>query len=240
MRLTTLKVLTIAMLGLTMSLSVQAQDKDKKESSIKDQIEQSQKAATVFTEIMNTPDKGIPQDLLGKAKCVAVFPNVLKGGFVVGGRGGRGVASCRNASGWSAPAYFNLGGGSIGLQIGVQSTDFVLLVMNEKGMNSLLSDKFSVGGDASAAAGPVGRQAGAATDVKLNAEILSYSRSKGLFAGLELQGAVISPDKDDIREVYGSGATAKTILNGGAKTPVSVKAFPDALAKYSAVNSASK
>jgi len=229
----------IAVIGLTMSLPMQAQDTKKKEKDIKDQIEQSQKAATVFTEIMNTPDKGIPQDLLGKAKCVAVFPNVLKAGFVVGGRGGRGVASCRSASGWSAPAYFNLGGGSIGLQIGVQSTDFVLLVMNDKGMNSLLSDKFSLGGDVSAAAGPVGRQAGASTDVKLNAEILSYSRSKGLFAGLELQGAVISPDKDDNREIYGE-STAKSILNGGVKTPTSVKAFPDALAKYSAVKSASK
>lgn len=244
MRFNTLKIFTIAAFGLTMSLPLQAQTKDTKkdqiqdtkndkDKSIKDQVEQSQKAATVFTEIMNTPDKGIPQDLLGRAKCVAVFPNVLKAGFVVGGRGGRGVASCRNASGWSAPAYFNLGGGSFGLQIGVQATDFVLLFMNDKGMDSLLSDKFSVGGDASAAAGPVGRQAGASTDVKLNAEILSYSRSKGLFAGLELQGAVISPDKDDIREVYGSDATARNILSGSVKTPASVKAFPDTLAKYS-------
>jgi len=230
----------IAVIGLTMSLPMQAQDKDTKkaEKSIKDQVEQSQKASTVFTEIMNTPDKGIPTDLLGKAKCVAVFPNVLKAGFVVGGRGGRGVASCRTASGWSAPAYFNLGGGSIGLQIGVQSTDFVLLVMNDKGMNSLLGDKFTVGGDASAAAGPVGRQAGAATDAKLNAEILSYSRSKGLFAGLELQGAVISPDKDDNKEVYGA-SSAKDILNGAVKTPASVKSFPDTLTRFSTIKSAS-
>jgi SH3 domain-containing YSC84-like protein 1 len=233
MRFITGKSLMAAVLGLTLCLSGQAQDKEKKTKDIKDQVEQSNKAATVFSEIMNTPDKGIPADLIGKAKCVAVFPNVLKAGFVVGGRGGRGVASCHTTSGWSAPAYFNLGGGSIGLQIGVQSTDFVLLFMNDKGMDSLLSDKFSVGGDASAAAGPVGRQAGASTDAKLNAEILSYSRSKGLFAGLELQGAVISPDKDDNREIYGEHESAKSILNGGAKTPGSVKAFPDMLARYS-------
>jgi len=242
MRFNTSKIFAIAVIGLTMSLPLLAQDtkKDKgNDKNIKDQIEQSQKASTVFTEIMNTPDKGIPQDLLAKAKCVAVFPNVLKAGFVVGGRGGRGVASCRNVGGWSSPAFFNLGGGSFGLQIGVQSTDFVLLFMNEKGMNSLLSDKLNVGADASAAAGPVGRQAGASTDAKLNAEILSYSRSKGLFAGLEIQGAVISPDKDDIKEVYGSDATAKGILNGGMKTPASVKSFPDTLAKFSAATSVS-
>jgi SH3 domain-containing YSC84-like protein 1 len=243
MRFITQKSITTVLIGLAVSLSLtvssRAQgNKDEKTKNIKDQISQSEKAATVFSEIMNTPDKGIPTDLLGKAKCVAVFPNVLKGGFIVGGRGGRGVASCRTASGWSAPAYFNLGGGSIGLQIGVQSTDFVLLFMNDKGMNSLLSDKFTLGGDASAAAGPVGRQAGASTDVKLNAEILSYSRSKGLFAGLELQGAVISPDKDDIREVYGADANAKSILNGGSQTPASVKAFPNMLAKYSPGTSA--
>ena len=141
-------------------------------------------AARVFKEIMDAPDKGVPQWLLDKAECVAVFPNVLKAGFGVGGRGGRGVASCRTSSGWSGPAYFNLGGGSIGLQIGAQSTDFVLLFMNTEGMKSLLSDGFELGADASATAGPVGRQAGASTDAKFTSQILSYSRSKGLFAGL--------------------------------------------------------
>src|SRR6185369_2950212 len=181
---------------------------------IKDQVEQSQKASKAFGEIMDAPDKGIPQNLLDRAKCVAVFPSVLKAGFIVGGRGGRGVASCRTATGWSAPAFFNLGGGSFGLQIGAESTDFVLLIMNDKGMNSLLTDQFTLGGDASVAAGPVGRQAGADTDAKLNAEILSYSRSKGLFGGLELKGVVIKPDKDDMKEVYGANVTAKDVLNG--------------------------
>jgi lipid-binding SYLF domain-containing protein len=151
---------------------------------------------------MDTPDKGIPQELLDGAECVAVFPSVFKAGFIFGGRGGRGVASCRTTAGWSAPAFFTLGGGSFGWQIGAQSTDFVMLFMNKDGLNSLLSDQFTLGGDASVAAGPVGRQAGAATDLKLNAKILSYSRSKGLFAGLELKGVVIKPDKDDMRDVY--------------------------------------
>src|SRR5258708_4403556 len=171
-------------------------------SDLSDQTKQVTKSSTVFREIMATPDKAIPSDLLGDAKCVAVFPNVVKAGFIVGGRGGRGVVSCRVGGGWSAPVFLNLKGGSVGLQIGAQSTDFVLLFMNEKGINSLLSDKFELGGDASVAAGPVGRQAGASTDVKLNAEILSYSRSKGLFAGLELKGVVISQDKDDNKVAY--------------------------------------
>src|SRR5262249_12699030 len=144
------------------------------------------------------PDRSIPESVLNKAECIAVFPGVIKGGFIVGGRGGRGVASCRTTGGWSAPAFFNLGGGRFGLQIGVEATDFVFLFMNQNGMNSLLSSKFTLGGDASAAAGPVGREAGAETDLKMNAEILSYSRSKGLFAGLELKGVVVEPDRHDM------------------------------------------
>ncbi len=170
------------------------------------------KAASVFREIVDTPDKGIPQDLLEKAECVAVFPSVIKAGFIVGGRGGRGVASCRTASGWSAPVFFNLGGASFGLQIGAQSTDFVMLFMTTRSMDSLLSNEFTLGADASVAAGPVGRQAGASTDLKLSAQILSYSRSKGLFAGLELKGVVVKPDSDDMRDVYGAGVTAKDVL----------------------------
>src|SRR5262245_16202605 len=183
-----------------------------RKSQLKDEIEQSQKSAKVFQEIMNTPDKQIPRDLLDKAACVAVFPEVIKAGFIVGGRGGRGVASCRTSGGWTAPIYLNLGGGSVGLQIGAQSTDFVFVFMNRDGIDSLLSDKFTLGADASVAAGPVGRQAGAETDIKLDAKILSYSRSKGLFAGLELKGVVISPDKDDMRDVYGEGIRAKEVL----------------------------
>jgi lipid-binding SYLF domain-containing protein len=201
---------------------------------LKDEVKQSDKAAKVFGEIMGTPDKAIPTDLLDKAECVAVFPEVIKAGFIVGGRGGRGVASCRTGTGWSAPAFFNLGGGSIGLQIGAQSTDFVLLFMNKDGLNSLLSDKFEIGGDASVAAGPVGRQAGASTDLKLDAQILSYSRSKGLFAGLELKGVVIKPDKDDMKKVYGDNITAKEVLQENKVTaPASVRAFPSTLTKFS-------
>ena len=174
---------------------------------------------------------------LSSARTSLVFPSVLKAGFVVGGRGGRGVASCRTLSGWSAPAYFTLGGASIGLQIGAQSTDFVMMFMNKEGMNSLLSDEFTLGGDASVAAGPVGRQAGAATDLKLNAQILSYSRSKGLFAGLELKGVVIKPDKDDMRDVYGEGVTAKEVLKDNTVTAsVAIRAFPTALGRYSSRN----
>jgi len=225
------KTAMVACLTLSMSSFAFAETKD-----IKDQIAQSDKASKAFTEIMNAPDKGIPQNLLDSAKCVAVFPNVLKAGFIVGGRGGRGVASCRTGAGWSAPAYFNLGGGSFGLQIGAESTDFVMLIMNDKGMNSLLSDQFTLGGDASVAAGPVGRQAGAETDAKLNAEVLSYSRSKGLFGGLELKGVVIKPDKDDMKEVYGANVTAKDVLNGNKviSVPTTVSSFPTTLGRYSA------
>ena len=201
---------------------------------LKDEANQAVKAARVLTEIMGAPDKAIPKNILDGAECVAVFPDVIKAGFVVGGRGGRGVASCRTAAGWSAPAYFNLGGASFGLQIGAQSTDFVMLFMNKGGLKSLLSDKFEIGADASAAAGPVGRQAGASTDIKLDAQILTYSRSKGLFAGLELKGVVISPDKDDMRDIYGAGVTAKEVLQENkVEAPASVRAFPNALARYS-------
>jgi len=237
----TIQLLAFLIVAMGISASARAQTKDdNKTKDTKDEVQQSEKAATVFSEIMSTPDKGIPKQLFESAKCVVVFPSVLKAGFIVGGRGGRGVASCKNGSTWSSPAYFNLGGGSVGLQIGAESTDFVLLVMNEKGMNSLLSDQFTLGGDASVAAGPVGRQAGAETDLKLNAEILSYSRSKGLFGGLELKGVVIKPDKDDMKDVYGTGVTAKEVLNGTkhATTPAAA-AFPNMLKKYSTTTSAS-
>ncbi|MFN0124966.1 MAG: lipid-binding SYLF domain-containing protein [Blastocatellia bacterium] len=196
------------------------------------EISQSQKAAQVFNEIMGAPDSKIPEALFEKAACIAVFPNVIKAGFIVGGRGGRGVASCRTARGWSAPVYLNLGGGSFGLQIGAQATDFVFLMMNREGVDSLLSGKFTLGGDASVAAGPVGREAGASTDLKLDAQILSYSRSKGLFAGLELKGVVIKPDTDEMRNVYGAGVSAKQVLAGKATAPESGMAFSNTLGKH--------
>jgi lipid-binding SYLF domain-containing protein len=200
----------------------------------RDAVSQSAKAARVFREIMRAPDKAVPREILNGAECVAVFPQVLKAGFIVGGRGGRGVASCRTRSGWSAPAFFNLGGGSFGLQIGAQSTDFVLLFMNQNGLNRLLGDKFEIGGDASAAAGPVGRQAGASTNIRMDAEILSYSRSKGLFAGLELKGVAITLDDSNMEAVYGKSASARTVLQEGrVKAPADVRAFPAALGSHS-------
>lgn len=209
-------------------------------SASSDTVKQANKAATVFKEIMDIPEKAIPETVLAKAKCVGVFPDVIKAGFVIGGRGGRGVATCRTARGWSAPAYFNMKGGSFGLQIGAQSTDFVLLFMSDSGMNSLLSSKFEIGGDASAAAGPVGRQAGASTDLKLDSQILSYSRSKGLFAGLELKGTVISADKDDTKEAYGDENATAEVLKGTKPAPALTKVFPNTVARYAKAMAASK
>src|SRR5213078_1133568 len=197
---------------------------------------QSDKAARIFSQIMATREKSIPHDLLDRAEAVAVFPSVIKAGFIVGGRGGSGVLSRRVAGGWSAPAFFDLGGGSIGLQIGAASTDYILLFMNEHAVESLLSDKFEIGGEGSAAAGPVGRSASASTDVKLNAQILSYSRSKGAFAGLELKGVVIKPDNEDNLQVY--GMNARDILTGSNKITLEqmsegVRVFPLTLTRYS-------
>lgn len=206
-----------------------------KGKNTKEGASQAAKAAKVLNEIMATPDKGIPTDLLEKAECVAVFPSVKKGGFIVGAQGGRGVASCRTASGWSAPAYFELKGGSVGLQAGGSSTDFVMLIMNESGMKSLMSDKFELGGEASVAAGPVGRTSAASTDAKMDAQILTYSRSKGLFGGLSLKGNVISPEKSDMEGTYGPGVTAETVLAANKnRAPAEVQVFPNAITQYSA------
>jgi len=222
---------TVLCLLLMASTICLAQKVDK---NIKDEASQSTKAAKVFREIMNTPDKEVPRSVLDGAECVGVFPDVIKAGFIVGGRGGRGVISCRTANGWSPPAYFNLGGGSFGLQIGAQSTDFVLLFMNKDAVNSLLKSKLTLGADASAAAGPVGREAGASTDARLNAQILSYSRSKGLFAGLELSGVVIEVDESDMRDAYGSGVKATQVLRERVNAPSVILDFPKTLERFSA------
>src|SRR5215813_5205770 len=171
-------------------------------------------AATVLNEIMATPDKGIPEEILGSAKCVAVVPSLIKGGFVVGGVHGCGMATCRLATGWSAPAPLTTTGGSFGLQIGGQAVDVVMVVMNDRGMQALLTNKFKLGADASVAAGPVGRHAEGSTDWKLRAEVLTYSRARGLFAGLTLNGAVIKQDEDATRELYGRMVDFKSILTG--------------------------
>ena len=184
-----------------------------------------QASATVLNEIMAAPDKGIPSDILGSAKCVAVVPSLLKGGFVVGGAHGRGMATCRTATGWTAPAPLTTTGGSIGLQIGGQAVDLVMVIMNDRGMQALLSSKFKLGADASVAAGPVGRHTEGSTDWKLRAEVLTYSRARGLFAGISFNGAVIKQDEDATREVYGRMVDFKTILTGSVATPQSAEAF---------------
>lgn len=182
-------------------------------------------SATVLNEIMATPDKGIPSDILGSAKCVAVVPNLLKGGFIVGGAHGRGMATCRTATGWSAPAPITTTGGSVGLQIGGQSVDLVMVVMNDRGMQALLTNKFKLGADASVAAGPVGRHTEGATDWKLHAEVLTYSRARGLFAGISFNGAVIKQDEDATGELYGRQVDFKTILTGSVQPPQSSEKF---------------
>jgi SH3 domain-containing YSC84-like protein 1 len=184
-----------------------------------------QASATVLNEIMAAPDKGIPSDILGSAKCVAVVPSLLKGGFVVGGAHGRGMATCKTATGWSAPAPLTTTGGSIGLQIGGQAVDLVMVIMNDRGMQALLSSKFKLGADASVAAGPVGRHTEGSTDWKLRAEVLTYSRARGLFAGISFNGAVIKQDEDATREVYGRMVDFKTILTGSVATPQSAETF---------------
>jgi SH3 domain-containing YSC84-like protein 1 len=190
-----------------------------------------QAAATVLDEIMATPDKGIPSDILGSAKCVAVVPSLLKGGFVVGAAHGRGMATCRLATGWSAPAPLTTTGGSVGLQIGGQAVDLVMVVMNDRGMQALLSSKFKLGADASVAAGPVGRHTEGSTDWKLRAEVLTYSRARGLFAGISFNGAVIKQDEDATRELYGRMVDFKTILTGSVASPQTAESFIAAVRK---------
>jgi lipid-binding SYLF domain-containing protein len=190
-----------------------------------------QAAATVLDEIMAAPDKGIPSDILSSAKCVAVVPSLLKGGFVVGGAHGRGMATCRTATGWTAPAALTTTGGSVGLQIGGQAVDLVMVIMNDHGMQALLTSKFKLGADASVAAGPVGRHTEGATDLKLRAEVLTYSRARGLFAGISLNGAVIKQDEDATRELYGRMVDFKTILTGSVQTPQSAEPFLAAVRK---------
>ena len=200
-----------------------------------DEIEQTTKAATIFREIMSAPDKAIPRRILDDADCIAVFPQVIKAAFGVGGRGGRGVVVCRNANGWSAPAFLNVGGASFGLQIGAESTDYVMLFMTPESARSLMDTNVKLGGNVSVAAGPIGRQAEAATDLKLNAQILSYSRSKGLFAGAALEGAVIETANGDMQDVYGEGATAKSVLYGGKAAPQEVTAFVKTIESFAPI-----
>ncbi len=197
-----------------------------------DDAARSQKAAEVFKSIMDTPDNAIPQDLLERAKCIAIIPGDKKFAFVFGGSYGRGLATCRTERGWSAPLFLALEGGSVGYQIGGSSTDIVMLFMNDHALHSLLSDKFKLGADASVAAGPVGRNASAATDLKLNSEILSYSRAKGVFAGVSLDGAVVQADKSGDTAMYGEGVERHQILDGQKPVPASAKPLIHELHAY--------
>ena len=192
-------------------------------SDRQDDVNRTHKSAQVFKEIMNTPDQGIPQDLLASAKCIAIIPGDVKFAFVFGGSYGRGLATCRTEHGWSAPIFLAIDSGSVGYQIGGSSTDIIMLFMNDHALKSLLSDKFKLGADASVAAGPVGRDAAAGTDLKLNSEILSYSRAKGVFAGVSLDGAVMQADKSGDKAMYGHDIDRHEILNGRVPVPESAR-----------------
>ena len=199
-------------------------------------VKRLEEAAAVFSEIMATPDKAIPQDLLEKAQCIVIVPGVKKGAFIVGGKYGKGYLSCRNKNGvnWSAPATVRIEGGSVGFQIGGSETDVIMLVMNERGADRLLSSKFTLGGEGQVAAGPVGRTATAETDAYMRAEILSWSRSRGVFAGLSLQGATLRQDVDDNATLYGKKLENREIVTKGVAPPAAATKLLELLNKYSA------
>ena len=206
-----------------------AADEPAKESKATDRV---QAAADVLNAIQSAPDSGVPNEILSRADCVAVVPSMLKGGFVVGGKYGRGLASCRTPKGWSTPAFFTVKGGSFGFQIGGQAVDLVMLIMNNEGMQRLLSSQFALGADASVAAGPVGRHAEGNTDWKMRAQVLTYSRARGVFAGVSLNGAVVRQDKDSTRDFYGHMVTFKAALTGEVDPPAAANPFLSSLAKW--------
>jgi lipid-binding SYLF domain-containing protein len=222
------KFLTLT-LFVSISCFALAADEPAKESKATDRL---QAAGDVLNEIESAPDSGIPAEILGRSECVAVVPSMLKGGFIVGAKYGRGVASCRTAKGWSAPAFFMVTGGSVGFQIGGQAVDLVMLIMNNDGMQHLLSSQFALGADASVAAGPVGRHAEGNTDWKMRAQVLTYSRARGIFAGVSLNGAVMKQDKDSTRDFYGHMVTFKAALTGEVDPPAGANPFLSSLAKW--------
>jgi lipid-binding SYLF domain-containing protein len=224
MRKALLTACALALVAPVMTSTLSAAISDK----LKSRIDES---ATVLTELHAAPDKDVPQDLWDRATCVIVIPSVKKAAFVFGGEYGKGLMSCRKGGGWSAPVFMQLQKGSWGLQIGAQSIDLILLVNNERGMKKLLGNKVTLGAEASVAAGPVGRDARAATDAQMNAEILSYSRAQGLFAGINLSGGVLKPDGDDNQDLYGRKVTAATVLTGDTAPPAAVAAFMKALVR---------
>ncbi len=200
-------------------------------SSKEDLQDRLDAAKTVLTQILNTPDNSIPLNILEQATCVGVIPSLKKGAFIVGAEYGQGVVSCRTGHGWSAPVFIRLAGGSFGFQIGGQATDLVLVAVNDKGFQDLLKSKFKIGGDAAASAGPVGRNSQAATDWKMNAELLTYSRSKGLFAGVDLNGASVSQNNEDTQVYYGAAHGFQSILKGSVAVPAGAEPFVRTVAK---------
>ncbi len=220
-----LVIVSVATLILSLPAMVSASDRD-------DDISRIHRATQVFQEIMNTPDKGIPSDILASAKCIAIIPGDKKFAFIFGGNYGRGLATCRTEHGWSAPIFVAVDGGSVGYQIGGSSTDLVLVFMNDHALQSLLGDKFKLGADATVAAGPVGRHASAGTDIRLSAEILSYSRSKGIFAGVSLAGAVVQADKSGDRAMYGENVSRREVLDGKIPVPDSARPLDREIARY--------
>jgi lipid-binding SYLF domain-containing protein len=219
------RILIVTTLGLLVTLNSVASDRE-------DDVKRTQKAAQVFKEIMSTPDRGIPQELLETVKCIAIIPGDVKFAFIFGGNYGRGLATCRTGHGWSAPMFVAIEGGSVGYQIGGSSTDLVMLFMNDHALQSLLSDKFKIGADASVAAGPVGRHAAADTDAKMKAEILSYSRAKGVFAGVSLDGAVVQADKSGDEAMYGEHVDRHEILSGKVPVPESARPLLHEISEY--------
>ena len=220
-------LLSCCLAGALATVPLTADDK------VPDHEKRFQEAATVFSEIMNAGDHGIPQDLLENAHCIGIVPNLKRAGFIVGGQYGKGVLTCRSAKGWTAPSTIRVEGGSIGLQIGAGETDVILVVMNERGKEKLLEDKFTVGADASVMGGPVGRSAKAATDAQMHAEILSYSRSRGVFAGVSLEGSTLRPDTDDNEKIYGRKIRQSEILNGTVQPPAAARPLLTQLGQYS-------
>jgi len=228
---TLLNLLLVLTLLAVVTLAQTDEQKEKKGGDTeRDRVKES---GQVLKEILDAPDKGIPKDVLASAKCVAVVPSMMKAGFIVGGRYGKGVATCRTASGkWSAPAPFTIAGGDWGLQIGGEAVDLVMLVMNDKGMRNLLASKFKIGADASAAAGPIGRHAEGSTDWKMRSEVLTYSRARGAFAGVTLNGAVIKQDEDETRILYAKLVPFADILTGKVPVPRGAEEFVATVQKY--------
>ena len=232
-------ILTVVF-GSLISILSPAQSVGDQDKNVRDAASQSVKAGKVFDAIMKTPDKAIPRDLVAHAKAVAVFPQVIKAAFFVGGEGGRGVVSRRTRAGWSDPVFFRAGGGSVGPQVGASATDIVLLFMNEEAVGALMKDKFELGADAAVAGGPVGRDASAGTDALMQAEILSYSRSRGLFAGVNLKGIVITPEDDLNRAVYSKSARQLLMddKRESGDTRAAARAFPQVVSQYASTDDA--